>query len=82
MLRLWVACAMLTGLEGAGEEWTGVAAPSVFAPVAGRGVDAPELFCVASTDASLRCASEMSCLVFLLRRLPGFQLGLRKGLEV
>jgi hypothetical protein len=81
VLRLCVACAMFTGLEPA-EEYTGVAAPSEFAPVAGRGVDAPELFCVASTEASFRCDSEMICLVFLFRRVLGFQLGLRKGLGV
>lgn len=81
VLRLCVACAMFKGLEAA-DEWTGVAAPSVVAPVAGKGVDAPELFCVASTEASFRCDSEMICFVFLFRRPLGFQLGLRKGFAV
>lgn len=72
---------MFNGLE-AGDETTGVAAPSVVAPVAGKGVDAPELFCVARTEASFRCDSDMICLVFLFRRVLGFQLGLRKGFGV
>ena len=72
---------MLTGLDAA-EECTGVAAPSDVEAVAGRGVDAPELFWVASTETSRRFDSEMICLVFLFRRMPGFQLGLRNGLGV
>jgi len=44
---------MFKGFEGP-EEYVGVAAPSVVAPVAGRGVDAPELFWVARTEASFR----------------------------
>lgn len=55
--------------------------PSDVAPVAGIGVEAPELFCVASTEASLRWVSEMICLVFLFRRCEGFQSGFRKGFE-
>lgn len=80
-LRDCVAAEMFKGLEGP-DEYAGVAAPSEVAPVAGRGVEAPELFCVASTEASLRWDSEMICLVFLLRRVEGFQLGLRKGFGV
>lgn len=44
-----------------------------------RGVEVPLLFWVASTDASLREASAMICLMFLLRRCDGFQRGLRNG---
>lgn len=71
VLRLCVACAMFTGREGV-PEYEGVAAPSVVAPVARAGVDAPELFCVARTEASLRCDSEIICFVFLFLRPLGF----------
>lgn len=67
--RLLDACAMFG---------CGVMAPSD----CGAGVDAPELFCVARTDASFLLASEMICLIFLFRLLDGFHAGLRNGLAV
>src|ERR1700712_5407137 len=62
-------------------EEAGVCAPAEAASdCASAGVDAPLLFCVDIMDASLRDASEMICLTFLLRRWGGFHDGLRKGL--
>lgn len=58
----------------------GVCVPSVPVPRGGTGVVAPELACVARTEAaSFLVFSEMICLTFLLRRWEGRQLGLRKG---
>lgn len=53
----------------------GVMAPPVFASALVNGVVAPELFCDARTEASLRWLSEMICLTVLLR-LCGFQFSL------
>lgn len=58
---------------------SGVAAPVPIAEPSGIGVELPLLFCVARTEASFLDASPMICLMFLLRRADGFQLGLRNG---
>ena len=79
--RLCAACVMFTGLELA-PPCIGVMAPSEVVPVAGKGVEAPELFCVASTEASRLFVSPMICFVFLFLRPDGFQLGLRNGFAV
>lgn len=73
--RLCAACAMF-GCLILPFDTTGVMAPPVLAPAGGNGVVAPELFCDASTEASLRWLSEIICLTFLLRRCEGFQFGL------
>jgi hypothetical protein len=49
--KLCAACAILAGRDVALDR-AGVMAPSVVAPVGGKGVVAPELFCVARTEAS------------------------------
>jgi hypothetical protein len=64
--RLCAACAMF-GCKLV--PLVGVAAPPVAITECGIiGVELPLLFCVAMTDASLRDASAMICLTFLLRR--------------
>lgn len=93
--RLWAAWAMLGGRGAApapaGNDMgvrspfplsvAGVAgvAAAVVLDAAANGVEAPELFWLASTEASLREDSESICFTFLLRRAEGFQWGLRKG---
>lgn len=51
----------------------GVAAAAVVLDGAANGVEAPELFWLARTDASFREVSERICFTFLLRRAEGFQ---------
>lgn len=52
---------------------TGVVKPVSKAELCSCGVEAPLLFWVARTEASLRDASAMICLMFLFRRCEGFQ---------
>lgn len=59
----------------------GVTLPVIASDAGTTGVEMPLLFCVASTEASLREASPIICFKFLLRRCGGFQFGLRKGFE-
>ena len=74
--RFCAACAMFGCVEP--ELGSGVPASVIMADVMGWGVELPLLFCVARTEASFREASEIICLIFLLRRRDGFQFGSRK----
>jgi hypothetical protein len=69
----------MVGWAGAPFVRAGVTPPGAAVEPGGRGVDVPLLLCVARTEASLREASAMICLMFLFRRCEGFQRGLRKG---
>lgn len=73
VLKLWAACAIFGGRLT-------LPAGVLISEYGTAGVEMPLLFCVAMTEASLRVASPMICLRFLLRRCGGFQFGLRKGL--
>ena len=66
--RCWAACEMLACRNTPLVAGIGVAAPVIILEPCGLGVVEPLFSCVAMADASLRAASEMICLMFLLRR--------------